>query len=101
MIVHNVFFWLRPDLTDDQKQQFRQGVEDLADVDTVNDLLVGECVPSKRSVVVSDYSFGLVVTFDDQQAADVYQDHPLHQEFIRQFSGMWTKVAVYDFETGD
>ena len=35
MLVHAVYFWLKPELTDAQRADFRRGVETLAGIDVV------------------------------------------------------------------
>lgn len=34
--------------------------------------------------------------FADTAQQKVYQDHPIHQDFITAFSHLWSRVAVYD-----
>ncbi len=34
--------------------------------------------------------------FDDEADDKIYQDHPIHQEFIKNYGHLWDKVVVYD-----
>ena len=45
---------------------------------------------------MTDYDFALTVIMEDMGAHDSYQDHPLHLEFLKEYSGYWTRVQVYD-----
>ena len=97
MLVHSVFFWLRDDIDDARRQAFRAGLESLRAVPVVREMYVGVPADSpSRPVLVTDYDFALTVIMDDMQAHDIYQAHPLHLEFLAQFSGCWTRVVIYD-----
>jgi hypothetical protein len=54
----------------------------LAPIPTVKNLWTGQPANTPRSVVDNSYDVGLCVIFDDVAAHDVYQSHPLHQQFI-------------------
>jgi hypothetical protein len=47
-------------------------------------------------VVDNSYDVGLCVIFDDVAAHNVYQSHPLHQQFIER-NQKWQRVQVRDF----
>jgi hypothetical protein len=34
--------------------------------------------------------------FEDLAGQATYQDHPIHQDFIKNYSHLWSKVVVYD-----
>jgi hypothetical protein len=99
MLTHSVYFWLRDDLTPDQLQAFRAGLETLRGIPTVHALYVGVPAPTaKRAVIEDTYTFGLVVVFPDMAGHDAYQVHSLHKAFLERFLPYWTRVAIYDFE---
>ncbi len=99
MLVHSVYFWLKPSLTADQENEFRQGLESLRGIPSVTALYIG--VPADtnpRPVIDTSYSFGLVVLLDGLDDHDAYQADPLHKAFLEQFAGYWEKVTIYDTE---
>ncbi|MFP4104783.1 MAG: Dabb family protein [Phycisphaerae bacterium] len=98
MFVHTVYFWLTEGVGKGRRIDFREGLQALAAIDEVKDLFYGEAVESERDVVDDSYDFGLTVLFENRAAHDVYQDHPLHKGFIDNFSDLWTRVRVYDYE---
>ena len=98
MLIHSVFFWLKPELSNEQLLAFEDGLKSLEPIETVQRMYFGTPLPSDRPVADSSYSFGLVVEFEDQTGLDAYIVHPLHQAFVLEFSPMWTQVKVYDFK---
>jgi hypothetical protein len=48
-------------------------------------------------VVDNSYDVGLCVILDDVAGHDVYQTHPLHQQFIDRNKENWLRVQVRDF----
>lgn len=95
MLVHTVYFWLKPGLGPDAIRKFEKDANAMGTIPGVEHLWVGKPAPTARPVIDSSYSYGLVVVFKDMAAHDVYQDHPLHDDF-RKNSDMWTQVKIYD-----
>ena len=97
MLVHSVYFWLKPELDDAQRESFRGGVESLRGIETVRHCWIGTPADTtQRPVIDASHSFALVVVFDDMAGHDEYQDHKTHQEFVSTFSDFWSRVVVYD-----
>ena len=99
MIVHSVFFWLKEDLSDDDRATFDTGVRSLLDQDNVSGGSVG--VPAatpERPVIDSSYTVALHVNLDDMAAHDAYQVDPNHTAFIETCAPFWDKVVIYDAE---
>lgn len=97
MLFHNVYFWLKPELTPAQRAEFRRGVESLAGIKSVSKVDIG--VPAKtekRPVIDDSYDVALIVQCRDVAAHDAYQVDPLHLEFIAGFKTFWTRVQIYD-----
>jgi hypothetical protein len=99
-LVHHVFFWLKNPGSKEDQQKLVEGVKSLAKIETVRQLHVG--IPAsteKRDVVDNSYAVSELMLFDDVAGQNVYQDHPLHKEFIAKYSHLWEKVIVYDSMT--
>lgn len=97
MITHHVLFWLKPEITEQQKTEFKKGLESLQAVESIQAIYVGSPVPEiNRPVVDSSYSFSLVIVFNDLAGHDVYQVHPVHKGFLDNFRTFWDKVVIYD-----
>jgi len=100
MLVHTVVFYLRGDLTESQKTEFRQeGLESLRPIKSVQALYVGTpaAIPP-RPVVDASYTFAISVLFTDVAGHNAYQVDPLHLAFVNRFKSYWTKVQIYDAE---
>lgn len=96
-IVHHVFFWLKNPNSQEDLDQLIAGVKTLSKIETVRDLRVGVVASTeKREVVDSSWSVSELIFFSDLAGQATYQDHPIHQEFIKKCSHLWEKVVVYD-----
>ena len=99
MLVHSVYFWLKPETTAAQRAEFRAGLESLRGVRPVDALYIGApAAIAERPVVDRSYTFALTAIFKDIAAHDAYQVDPLHKAFLDKFRALWTRVQVYDAE---
>jgi hypothetical protein len=97
MLVHTVFFWLKPELTAAQRAEFRQGVESLGGIKSIDKFYIGKPAATERRPVI-DHSFdvGLTVLCKDTAAEKAYQVDPIHLAFVNKYKTFWTRVQVYD-----
>ena len=96
-LVHHVFFWLKDPSSTADHDKLVAGVKGLKKIPTIKMLHVG--VPAsteKRDVVDNSYHVSELMFFDNVEDQKVYQDHPIHQQFIKDHSMLWDKVVVYD-----
>jgi hypothetical protein len=97
MLIHTVFFWLKPELTTAQRAEFRREVEKLAGIKAVEKIYVGTpAATAKRPIIDDSYSVALTVLCRDVAAHDAYQVDPLHLAFVEKCKSMWTRVQIYD-----
>jgi hypothetical protein len=97
MLVHSVFFWLKPELTPVQREEFRQGVETLRAVAAVEQIFIGApAATAKRPIIDHSYSLALTIVCRDVAAHDAYQVDPIHQAFVNRFKTYWARVQIYD-----
>lgn len=99
MFVHSVYFWLRDDLTTDERDRFVEGVNALLAIDSVRHGHVGSPASTDRPIIDRSYSYGLVVVFDDRAAHDAYQEDPIHDRFRDTCGDLWRDVKIFDMET--
>ena len=97
MLVHTVYFWLKPELTPAQRAEFCRAVESLGGIKAVDKIYVGTPAATGKSAIIDDsYSVALTVICKDLAAHDAYQVDPIHDAFRNGFHTFWTKVQIYD-----
>jgi hypothetical protein len=98
MFIHQVCFWLKQGTPDAAREQLIADCRKyLGAVPTVRQLWAGPPHLSPRDVVDNSYQVGLLVLLDDSAGHDVYQEHPLHLEFIARNKAHWERARVLDF----
>ncbi len=99
MLLHTVFFWLKEDLTDEQRTMFRKELEELGRIEATEAVFIGTpAATEQRPVVDNSFSFNLAVFLRGVEAHNAYQSDPIHLKFIEKCSSLWTRVQVYDAE---
>ncbi len=95
MQVHSVYFWL-DDLTDEEQQRFRDGLDALTGINLVEKGFVGVPANTDREVVDNSYDYVLVLFFEDGDDEKAYQEHPIHRQFVDDCEQYWEDLVVYD-----
>jgi len=96
-VVHHVFFWLKNPNSKEDLDKLVAGVKTLAKIPTVRQLHVGVVASTeKRDVVDNSWGVSELMFFSDLEGQQTYQTHPIHLEFIKNYSHLWEKVIVYD-----
>ncbi len=96
-LVHHVFFWLKNQGSIADRDKLVEGVKTLSKIESIRKIHVGVLASTeKRDVVDTGWDVSELMFFDDTAGQKVYQDHPIHQEFIKNYSHLWSKVVVYD-----
>ena len=99
MLVHTVFFWLKDDLSEEDRQDFLKGLQTLQQIEHAERIHVGTPAATEpRPVIDRSYDFGLSVICQNVAQHDLYQEDPIHLTFVEQNSQYWEKVLVYDAE---
>jgi hypothetical protein len=96
-IVHHVFFWLKNPTSTEDRDQLVTGLKTLAGIPLIKELYVGILANTeKRDVVDASWQVSELMFFNDLQSQGSYQQHPLHLDFVKNYSHLWEKVVVYD-----
>lgn len=99
-LLHQVFFWLKRSGSKADREQLAAGLRTLAKIEVIRSLQIG--VPAsteKRDVVDSSFDVSELMVFDSAADQKIYQDHPIHKEFVAKYGHLWSKVIVYDSMT--
>jgi hypothetical protein len=96
MFIHAVYFWLRDDLPSADVARFDAGLASLRSIEDVRQGWIGVPAATDRPVIDRSYSRALVLVFDDAEAQERYQVHPVHDRFREECARYWTAVRIYD-----
>lgn len=98
MFVHTVVFWLKEGTDEASRNQVIADCNELlTKIPTVRHLWAGVPANTPRPIVDNSYSLTLTVALDDREGHDLYQDHPLHKEFIERNKSHFDRFTIYDF----
>lgn len=96
-LVHQVYFWLQPDLDDEARANFVSGMRALAEAPTVRDVFVGVAARTPtREVTDNSFDYFLTLHFDGVAGHDAYQVSEVHEAFIGAHAAKFREVRVYD-----
>lgn len=97
MLIHSVYFWLKPELSAAQRAKFKSGLDSLADISAVASIHIGVPAATPRRPLIDDsYTYSLVLFFKDLAAHDAYQSDPIHLAFNDSCKEFWQRVQIYD-----
>lgn len=98
-LVHHVFFWLKNPASVEDRDKLIEGLQTLSAISVIQKLHIG--IPAsteKRDVIDASWGVSELMIFDNVEDQKTYQSHPVHLEFIKNYSNLWDKVVVYDVE---
>ena len=99
MLTHTVFFWLRSDLSPEERAGFETALRTLLTIPDAERAQIGKPAPTpKRDVIDDSYDFALELDFSSVDKQDIYQAHPVHTAFVDGQKSRWARVQVYDFQ---
>lgn len=96
---HNVYFYLVDDVSDEEIERFEEGLQELMSIEAIHRYELGIPGPTaERDVTDHEFAYSIFswfLTLDDYK---IYDEHPVHLEFIDEFNHLWADVKVYDSE---
>ncbi|HJW18553.1 MAG TPA: Dabb family protein [Flavisolibacter sp.] len=96
-VIHHVFFWLKNPSSKEDLDRLIKGLNSLRAIKEIKNIYIGVPAPTEvRPVIDASYSASELLFFEDLEAQRIYQDHPIHQQFITDCASLWEKVIVYD-----
>jgi len=94
--IHHVYFWLKNPDDPVVNKKFLKGLKEMGTIESISLLHIGTPADTDRPVIDNTYHYSFLVGFKDRKGHDIYQEHPIHEKFRKEYSDMWTKVLVYD-----
>ena len=96
-LIHHVFFWLNNPDSEADKNALIAGLNTLRAIPSIQRMHVGVLASTeKREVVDTSWDVSEIMFFNDAAGQKVYQDHPIHVDFVKNYAHLWKKVIVYD-----
>ena len=96
MFVHAVYFWLREDLSEQDRATFVELLHALTTIEDVHQGYIGQPADTDRPIIDRSYSWAEILVFRDRAAHDRYQVHPTHRRFVEQCATFWHRIVIYD-----
>ena len=102
MIIHNVHFWLKQDLSDEDRATIKKELKLLTEISY---LAAGYCGPpaptADRPVTDHSFDFSLSLHFKTLEEHNFYQsDCDAHKRFVDTCKTFWDRVVIYDMAAG-
>jgi hypothetical protein len=96
-LAHHALFWLKNPASIEDRDKLVEGVKTLAKIETIKEIHVGILANTeKRDVVDASWQVSELMFFSDLAGQASYQTHPIHLDFVKNYSHLWAKVVVYD-----
>jgi hypothetical protein len=97
ILAHHAIFWLKNPASVEDRDKLVEGVRTLGKIETIKEIHVGVLASTeKRPVVDTSWAVSELMFFNDLAGQAVYQTHPIHLDFVKNYSHLWEKVVVYD-----
>jgi stress responsive alpha/beta barrel protein len=96
IFVHHVYFWLANPGSAADKAALVAGLKKLSKAGTIRQFHIGQPADTSREVIETSYSVSWLLFFDEAADQESYQVDPIHLQFVKECSSLWSKVVVYD-----
>lgn len=100
VFLHNVHYWLKPDLTAEQREMFLQGIAALMRLKSVRCAWFGAPAEGGEAAADRSYSHALVLGLADAAGHDEFQADPEHHAIRARIGGSWGRIVIYDVDAG-
>jgi hypothetical protein len=98
MFLHNVHYWLKPDLTEAERKTFLDGIAALMKLESVRCAWFGTSAPGGDPAADRSYTHALVLGLEDAAGHDAFQLDPEHNAIRSRIGGSWERILIYDIE---
>jgi hypothetical protein len=97
-MLHNVYFWLKKDLSQEQRTTFENELIKLKEIPYLVHGFVGKPAPTpERPVTDHSFDYSLLLHFKNLEDHDHYQtDCEHHSRFVQICKPFFERVVVYD-----
>ncbi|MEI6534201.1 MAG: Dabb family protein [Verrucomicrobiaceae bacterium] len=97
-MIHTVFFWLKKEITAEQRSLFENELIKLKEIPCLIHGFVGKPAPTEHRLVTDhSFDFSLTLHFKNLEDHEHYQkDCEQHKRFVTSCKSFWERVQVYD-----
>lgn len=96
MFIHHVYFWLKKPGNNKDTEKLAEGLKTLTGISTIRLHHIGRPASTNREVIDRSYDISWLLVFDNAADQEQYQSDPIHLEFVKNYSQLWSRVVVYD-----
>lgn len=96
VFVHHVLFYTPAAASAADQAKLLEGLQMLRGIPAIQLAHIGTPAATDRAVIERTYTYSWLCFFESAAAELIYQQHPLHDAFRRQYARYWEKVVIYD-----
>jgi hypothetical protein len=96
VFIHHVFFWLKNADNISDRDKLVEGLLKLSNLKTIRSFRIGKPADTNRDVIERGYAISWLLFFNSDADQASYQSDPIHLQFVKDYSHLWSKVIVYD-----
>lgn len=97
LIQHNVYFYLIDDISDEEREDFDNRLQELVQISTIMKSNIGRpAATQSRDVTDHDFTISLTLWFESLEDHDSYQIDPVHTAMVEATGHLLEGVRVYD-----
>lgn len=96
-MIHTVYFWLDPNLSEAERADFVTGAEALSTAPTVLHFFGGGPAGTEsRDVTDHSFDYSIHLHFNSEEDQNAYQVDPVHLKFVEEQAHKFATVKVFD-----
>ena len=96
VFVHHVLFYMSAAASDADRAQLLKGLQKLRGISAIKLAHIGAPAETERAVIDRTYTYSWLCFFESPAQELIYQQHPIHDEFRRDYAHYWERVVIYD-----
>ncbi|MBC7652789.1 MAG: Dabb family protein [Deinococcales bacterium] len=95
-LMHQVYYWLKNPDSEEDKQKLIKGLHELVTVKEIKYSHIGVPQVFKSDDPQKNYHISLLMVFDEPKGIDDYHKDDIHQKFVKECAGLWSKTIKFD-----
>lgn len=95
-LMHQVYYWLKNPDNEMDKQKLVAGLHELVTVKQIKYSHIGMPQVFMADDPLKNYHISLLMVFDEPSGIDEYHKDDIHQKFVKECGGLWSKIIKFD-----